>query len=430
MPQATGNQDNRRTVAIIGGGPAGLMAAEVLSQAGVKVDLYDAMPSVGRKFLMAGKGGMNITHSEPFDKFLSRYGSRRSHIKPMLDTFGPEALRAWVQGLGIETFIGSSGKVFPVDMKAAPLLRAWLHRLRVNGVSFYMRHQWLGWVDGENGMLRFLTPAGEAKVSADAVVLALGGGSWARLGSTGAWVPLLVRRGVSVEPLQPSNCGFDVDWSEFFRSRFAGQPLKSVQASFTNSAGSEFCQLGELVVTADGVEGSLIYKMSALLREQIAASGTAMIYLDLAPGKDKQFLIDRISQSRGKHTMANHLRKRIGIDGVKAALLREVLLKEDFDDPIRLCEAIKALPVKLVAARPIDEAISSAGGVTFEALDERLMIRSVPGVFCAGEMLDWEAPTGGYLLTACFAGGRVAGEGVLAWLQDEVKSLTLSMSAS
>ncbi|HEY8159466.1 MAG TPA: TIGR03862 family flavoprotein [Methylobacter sp.] len=417
MPQAQGNQGKRKTVAIIGGGPAGLMAAEVLSQAGVKVDLYDAMPSVGRKFLMAGKGGMNITHSEPSDKFLSRYGSRQAHIKPMLDAFGPEALRAWLHDLGVETFIGSSGKVFPVDMKAAPLLRAWLHRLRVNGVSFFMRHQWLGWVDGEDAMLRFLTPAGEAKVRADAVVLALGGGSWVRLGSTGAWVPMLVQRGVSVEPLQPSNCGFDVGWTEFFRSRFAGQPLKSVLASFTNSAGAEFRQLGELIITADGVEGSLIYKMSALLREQIAATGTATIYLDLAPGKDKQALIDKVSQPRGKHSIASHLRKRIGIDGLKAGLLREVLLKEDFDDPIRLCAAIKALPVKLVAARPIDEAISSAGGVTFEALDEHLMSRAMPGVFCAGEMLDWEAPTGGYLLTACFASGRVAGEGVLAWLQ-------------
>jgi len=414
---AEGSQCQRKTVAIIGGGPAGLMAAEVLSQAGVKVELYDAMPSVGRKFLMAGKGGMNITHSEPSDKFLSRYGSRRAYIKPMLDSFGPEALRAWLRDLGIDTFIGSSGKVFPVDMKAAPLLRAWLHRLRINGVSFYMRHQWLGWIDGKHGALRFLTPAGESTAKADAVVLALGGGSWARLGSTGAWVPLLVQRGVSVEPLQPSNCGFDVGWTEFFRSRFAGQPLKSVLASFTNSAGAEFRQLGELIITADGVEGSLIYKMSALLREQIATAGTATIYLDLAPGKDKQFLIDRISQPRGKHSMASHLRKRIGIDGLKAGLLREVLLKEIFDDPIRLCAAIKALPVKLVSARPIDEAISSAGGVTFEALDEHLMSRAMPGVFCAGEMLDWEAPTGGYLLTACFASGRVAGEGVLAWLQ-------------
>jgi uncharacterized flavoprotein (TIGR03862 family) len=406
----------RKTVAIIGGGPAGLMAAEVLSQAGVKVDLYDAMPSVGRKFLMAGKGGMNITHSEPYDKFLSRYGSRRAYIKPMLDAFGPDALRAWLRGLGVETFVGSSGKVFPVDMKAAPLLRAWLHRLRVNGVSFYMRHQWSGWDDDD--MLRFLTPAGETIISADAVVLALGGGSWARLGSTGAWVPLLAQRGVAVEPLQPANCGFDVGWSEFFQSRFAGQPLKSVLASFTNSAGTEFRQLGELIVTANGVEGSLIYKMSAMLREQISATGMATVYLDLVPGKDKQFLIGRISQPRGKHSMASHLRKRIGIDGLKAGLLREVLLKEDFNDPIRLCAAIKALPIGLMAARPIDEAISSAGGVAFEALDEHLMLRDVPGVFCAGEMLDWEAPTGGYLLSACFASGRVAGDGVLAWLQD------------
>jgi len=390
------------------------MAAEVLSQAGVKVNLYDAMPSVGRKFLMAGKGGMNITHSEPIRRFLSRYGSRQADIKPMLDRFGPEALRAWVQDLGIRTFVGSSGKVFPDDMKAAPLLRAWLHRLRADGVSFFMRHQWLGWDDR---MLRFLTPDGEIKAGADAVVLALGGGSWARLGSTGAWLPLLAQRGVSVAPLQPSNCGFDVEWSEFFRNRFAGQPLKSVQASFIDSAGSAFCQLGELVVTANGIEGNLIYKMSALLREQIAASGSALIYLDLIPGKDKQFLIDRLSKPRGKHSLANHLRKQIGIDGVKAALLREVLPKEDFDDPVRLCETIKALPLKLIAVRPIDEAISTAGGVSFEALDERLMIRSMAGVFCAGEMLDWEAPTGGYLLTACFAGGRVAGEGVLSWLQ-------------
>lgn len=389
------------------------MAAEVLSQAGVKVDLYDAMPSVGRKFLMAGKGGMNITHSEPFEQFLSCYGSRRDAIKPLLDAFGPETLRAWAKDLGIETFVGSSGKVFPVDMKAAPLLRAWLHRLRVDGVGFYMRHRWLGWDDG---MLRFLTPDGERKVVADAVVLALGGGSWARLGSTGAWVPLLVQKGVSVAPLQPSNCGFDVGWSEFFRDRFAGQPLKPVLASFTNAAGAEFRRQGELIVTANGLEGGLIYKMSALLREQIVATGTARIYLDLAPGKDTRFLLDRISKPRGKHSLANHLRKQIGIDGVKAALLREVLLKQDFDDPVRLCETIKALPVKLIAARPIDEAISSAGGVRFEALDRRLMIRSLPGVFCAGEMLDWEAPTGGYLLTACFAGGRVAGQGVLSWL--------------
>ncbi|MDO9140657.1 MAG: TIGR03862 family flavoprotein [Methylobacter sp.] len=412
MPESIGN-----TVAIIGGGPAGLMAAEVLSQAGVKVDLYDAMPSVGRKFLMAGKGGMNITHSEPMEAFLSRYGARQAYIKPLLDAFSPEALRAWLQGLGIETFVGSSGKVFPVDMKAAPLLRAWLQRLRANGVRFYMRHQWLGW---ETGGLRFLMPDGEKTVNADAVVLALGGGSWARLGSTGAWLPLLVELGVSVALLQPSNCGFDVAWSDFFRSRFAGQPLKSVVASFGGSAGDGFCQRGELLVTADGVEGSLIYKLSAMLRDHIAASGSAWLYLDLAPGKDQAFLFKRLSKPRGKLTMANHLRKRVGIEGIKAALLREVLAKADFDDPARLAAAIKALPLKLLAARPIDEAISTAGGVSFEALDQHLMLRAMPGVFCAGEMLDWEAPTGGYLLTACFASGHVAGAGVLAWLQHSV----------
>jgi uncharacterized flavoprotein (TIGR03862 family) len=382
----------------------------------VKVDLYDAMPSVGRKFLMAGKGGMNITHSESFDKFLSRYGSRQSYIKPLLEAFGSDAIRDWLKDLGFETFIGSSGKVFPVDMKAAPLLRVWLHRLRVAGVSFNMRHQWLGW---DEGMLHFLTPQGERKVKADVVVLALGGGSWSRLGSTGTWVPLLVQCGVLVAPLRPSNCGFDAVWSDFFSSRFAGQPLKSVVASFTDSKGIRFCEPGEMIVTAEGVEGSLIYKMSAMLREQIAATGSALVYLDLAPDQDKQLLIDKISAPRGKNSMANHLRKRLGIDGVKAGLLREVLLKDAFDDPIRLCNTIKALPVKLVSARPIDEAISSAGGVNFEVLDEHLMLRSMPGTFCAGEMLDWEAPTGGYLLTACFASGRVAGSGVLNWLQTE-----------
>ncbi len=413
------DSDLFRTVAVIGGGPAGLMAAEVLSHAGLKVDLYDAMPSVGRKFLMAGKGGMNITHSEPYDKFLSRYGSRRNYIKPMLDAFGSEALRSWLQDLGINTFIGSSGRVFPADMKAAPLLRAWLHRLREAGVNFNMRHQWIGWSGDENGKLRFVTPEGETEARADAVVLAMGGGSWARLGSTGAWVELLVQRGILIEPLQPSNCGFEIGWSEYFRSRFAGQPLKSVSVTFTDSDGVKIQQQGELVVTAEGVEGGLIYTLSALLREQITATGVAVIHLDLAPDRDMRFLFDRISPSRGKDSMANFLRKRVGIDGVKAGLLREVLPKSDFDNPVRLCEAIKSLPIRLVAARPIDEAISSAGGVAFEALDERLMIRSMPGVFCAGEMLDWEAPTGGYLLTACFASGRAAGMGVLAWLNNE-----------
>ncbi|MEI6270482.1 MAG: TIGR03862 family flavoprotein [Methylococcaceae bacterium] len=401
----------------MGGGPAGLMAAEVLIGAGIKVDLYDAMPSVGRKFLMAGKGGMNISHAEPFDKFLSRYGARCTNIKPLLDKFTPQGLRDWVQGLGIETFIGSSGRVFPVDMKAAPLLRAWLHRLRVAGVNIHVRHQWLGWFDDNNTVLKFATPEGECKIKVDAVVLALGGGSWARLGSTGAWVPLLTQRGALVNPLKPSNCGFDVSWNEYFRSRFSGQPIKSVCVSFSNAEGVNVCQQGELIITENGVEGGLIYSLSALLREEIITKGFAVIHLDLLPDKKLPLIIDKMSQIQSKDSMANKLRKRIGIEGVKAGLLREMVSASDFDNVSRLCSVIKALPVKLIAARPLDEAISSAGGVAFEALDEHLMIRSMPGVFCAGEMLDWEAPTGGYLLTACFATGRAAGLGALSSLE-------------
>ncbi|MEY3288690.1 MAG: hypothetical protein RLZZ419_932 [Pseudomonadota bacterium] len=405
--------DLPKTVAVIGGGPAGLMAAEVLIEAGVTVNIYDAMPSVGRKFLMAGKGGMNISHSESFGKFLSRYSDHDSDIKPFLDKFTPQTLRDWVQGLGIETFIGSSGRVFPVDMKAAPLLRAWLHRLRVAGVNIHVRHRWLGWVEGDNTMLNFATPAGECKIKVDAVVLALGGGSWTRLGSTGAWVSLLMQQGVLINPLKPSNCGFDVHWSEYFRNRFAGQPLKSVCVSFSNAEGVNVRQQGELVITENGVEGGLIYSLSALLREEITLTGFAVIYIDLLPDKKLSFILDKISQAQGKDSMANHLRKRVGIDGAKVGLLRESVAASAFANPDLLCNSIKALPIKLIAARPLDEAISSAGGVAFEALDENLMISSMPGVFCAGEMLDWEAPTGGYLLTACFATGRAAGVGVL-----------------
>lgn len=405
------------SVAVIGGGPAGLMAADVLTGAGVKVDLYDAMPSVGRKFLMAGKGGMNITHSEPFDQFLSRYNSRRNHIEPMLAAFGPEALRKWLHELGIDTFIGTSGRVFPTDMKAAPLLRKWMQRLRLAGVNFHMRHQWSGWADGRHDVLCFSTPAGVCKIKADAIVLALGGGSWSRLGATGAWVPVLTDRGIAVEPLRPSNCGFTVDWSEHFRDRYAGQPLKAVRLTFMDAEGGPFHQSGECVVTDYGIEGGLIYAVSAPVREQIAATGGAVIHLDLMLDKALPFLIERVSWPRGKLSMANHLRKRLGIDGVKAGLLREIVSAQDFADPVRLCSAIKALPIKLKATRPLDEAISSAGGVVFEALDDQLMLRSMPGVFCAGEMLDWEAPTGGYLLTACFASGHMAGIGVLNWLK-------------
>ena len=406
-----------RSAAVIGGGPAGLMAAEMLSRHGVRVDLYDAMPSVGRKFLLAGKGGLNLTHSEASEPFLSRYGARRAQIEPWLEAFGPKALRLWAHELGVETFVGPSGRVFPTEMKAAPLLRAWLHRLRAAGVRFHMRHRWQGW--SENGALRFATNDGERLIHRDAVVLALGGGSWARLGSDGAWVPLLAQRGIPVAALRPANCGFDADWSEHFRTRFAGQPVKSVVATFTDQAGVSVRKQGEFMVTATGVEGSLIYALSAPLRDGIESAGAAVVYLDLLPGRELPFVIAELARPRGSRSMASHLQSRLGIKGVKAGLLRECASAQDFTDPARLGAAIKALPVRLAAPRPLDEAISSAGGVTFEALDERLMIRSLPGVFCAGEMLDWEAPTGGYLLTACFASGRAAARGVLDWFKAE-----------
>ena len=402
------------SVAVIGGGPAGLMAAEVLSQGGVKVDVFDAMPSVGRKFLMAGKGGMNITHSEPLDAFISRYGSRQENMAELLDTLSPEALREWIHGLGIETFVGSSRRVFPADMKAAPLLRAWLHRLREAGVVFHMRHRWLGW--DAHGQLLFSTPEAEKTVQANAVVLALGGGSWAHLGSDGRWVPLLKQRGISVAALKPANCGFEIGWSEHFSARFAGQHLKTIAASYTDKYAIEHHRPGELMITSTGVEGSLIYALSAGLRDKIAASGEALIHLDLLPDKHRQQIIDDVAHPRGSKSMASHLQSRLGIKGVKAGLLREVLTAQDFSNPQRLGSAIKALPLRLKATRPLDEAISSAGGVMFEDVDNQLMLRNLPGVFCAGEMLDWEAPTGGYLLTGCFASGKAAGLGALAWL--------------
>ena len=407
--------DRRGALAVIGGGPAGLMAAEVASAAGASVDVYDAMPSAGRKFLMAGKGGLNLTHSEPLQDFLARYGARQAWLTPLIWGFAPDALRAWARGLGVETFVGSSGRVFPAQMKAAPLLRAWLHRLRAAGVRFHMRHRWCGWQ--EDGALHFATPQGERAVRTDAAVLALGGGSWARLGSDGAWVPLLAARGVRVAPLRPANCGFDVAWSAHFRERYAGRPVKTVVLAHRASDGAESHQQGEFLVTASGVEGGVIYTLSARLRDEIEATGSALLQLDLAPDRDRARLIESLSQARGANSMANHLRRRAGIDGVKAGLLRELLPPLDFADPVRLATAIKALPLRLVAPRPLDEAISSAGGVAFEALDEHLMIRDLPGVFCAGEMLDWEAPTGGYLLTACFASGRAAGAGAVHWLQ-------------
>ena len=401
-------------VAIIGGGPAGLMAAEVLSQACVRVDLYDGMPSVGRKFLLAGVGGMNITHSEAYPAFLSRYAERAPQIAPLLRAFDADALCRWIHDLGIETFIGSSGRVFPTDMKAAPLLRAWLKRLRDSGVVIHTRHRWLGW--DEQGALRIASPDGEITVKPDATLLALGGGSWSRLGSDGAWMLPLEQKGVGLAPLQPSNCGFEVQaWSELLVSKFAGAPLKNVAIGLND----DIPRLGECVITATGVEGSLIYALSARIREAINAHGSATVHIDLLPGRPVDKLQAALSKPRGSRSMAKHLHSQVGIDGVKAALLRELTDAATFADPVLLARAIKALPLTLVKTRPLDEAISSAGGVTFEAMDERLMLKALPGVFCAGEMLDWEAPTGGYLLTGCFASGRAAGFGMLEWLRKD-----------
>ena len=407
------------TVAVIGGGPAGLMAAEVLSAAGLQVHLYDAMPSVGRKFLLAGRGGLNLTHSEPADAFGSRFGERRSQIEPLLRDFSPEAVRAWAHGLGVETFVGTSGRVFPSDMKAAPLLRAWLHRLRVAGVQFHMRHRWLGWAATADAptALRFQTPVAEVQVEASAVVLALGGASWPRLGSDGAWVPWLQSRGVDVAALRPANCGFDIGWSEHFTSRFAGQPFKSVAVGFADGRGRRFARKGEFVATSNGIEGSLIYAAADLLRDEIETSGHATLLLDLLPDRSAEQVHAAVMHPRGSRSLSSHLKGRLGLDGIKAGVLNEVMGRSGMHAGEPLSRAIKALPLQLNAARPVAEAISSAGGVRFDALDAQLMLRALPGVFCAGEMLDWEAPTGGYLITASMASGVAAAQGVLATRQ-------------
>lgn len=433
-------------VVVIGGGPAGLMAADVLSASGLPVELFDAMPSVGRKFLLAGKGGLNLTHGEASALFLQRYGAARRHMAPWLERFGPEHIRAWARDLGVSTFVGSSGRVFPTDLKAAPLLRAWMHRLRAQGVKFHTRHRWVGWsaaatspAHAPTGMrthtLQFEHRNGldEAdrmiSVAARAVVLTLGGASWARLGSDGAWLPWLAACGVAVAPLRPSNCGFDVahpaggvwqpGWSDHLRERFAGQPLKTVALRCIDQAGGAWQQRGEFVVTATGIEGSLVYAASAMLRDSIEAKGHAEAFIDLLPDRSADFVRSEVMRPRGPRSLSTHLKSRLGIDGVKAALLYELLPRAVLADPVALASALKALPIRLVAPRPIDEAISTAGGVRFDAMDEGLLLKALPGVFCAGEMLDWEAPTGGYLLTASLASGSWAGQHVQEWLGRE-----------
>ena len=409
-------------VAIIGGGPAGLIAAETLARAGLDVHVYEAMPSLGRKFLRAGVGGLNLTHSEPLEAFIARY-SQPERLAPLLLSFGPQQMIAWAKELGFETFTGSSGRVFPVGMKASPILRAWLQRLADLGVVFHTNHKWIGFADSKVSRLSTLqrqetlesilfdTPVGPQTVQADAALLALGGGSWPKLGSTGGWIPLLEARGIPVAPLRPANCGFDLTWTDVFKAKFDGAPLKAVTVTF-----KEICKQGEFIVTKEGLEGSLIYALSAPIRDEIEQNGQAIIHLDLAPDWTTEKLVSRLSFPRGSRSMASHLEKTVAIKGVKAGLLWEFVAREDLQSPAKLAAAIKSLPIPLLRPRPLAEAISSAGGVRFEALDERLMLTALPGVFCAGEMLDWEAPTGGYLLTGCMSTGRWAAQGLLDWL--------------
>lgn len=401
-------------LAVIGGGPAGLMAAEVARAGGLQVDLFDAMGSVGRKFLIAGKGGLNLTHSEPKSAFVRRFGARSGAVAKWLEDFDADTLREWARGFGVDTFVGSSGRVFPVDMKAAPLLRGWVRRLRESGVRFHMHHRWLGWSD--QGGLQFTTPNGPATIEADATVLALGGGSWAKLGSDGKWMSTLSRAGFDLAPLAPSNCGFEVEWSRHFAERFAGQPIKPVVLIYRDSDRREQRLQGEFVITEHGIEGSAIYAISPLLRQQITEVGNARIELDLVPGRSAERLLRELSKPRGSRSASEHLRRQAGVAGVQAGLLHESLDKASWSDPAKITRTLKALPLALQRTRPMDEAISTAGGVRLEGLDEQLMASHLPGVFCAGEMLDWEAPTGGYLLTASMASGRLAGLGALNWL--------------
>lgn len=401
--------------AIIGGGPAGLMAAEVLARAGRRVTVFEAKPSLGRKFLRAGIGGLNLTHGETYAQFVTRFGERADQLKPMLDAFPPEAICEWATSLGIETFTGSSGRVFPVDMKAAPLLRAWVHRLRELGVRFRLRHRWQGW--DEAGAMRFSSPEGTVAVGACATVLALGGGSWPQLGSDAAWVPWLEAKGVDVAPLQSANCGFNVQWSPHLQTRFAGAQVKPVVIAFTDAEGVTHSRQGELVVTEYGIEGSLVYALSRPLRDSLTRTGPLTVMLDLAPGRSVGNVMGELARPRGARSMSSHLQSRLGIKGVKTALLRELLGPQGYADPATVARAVKALPLTLDSPRPLPEAISTAGGIKFESLDESLMVSSMPGVFVAGEMLDWEAPTGGYLLSACMAQGRWAAHGILRWLE-------------
>lgn len=397
-----------KTIAIIGGGPSGLAAAEILSQQGYDVTVYESMPTLARKFLLAGKSGLNITHSEDYALFCTRFGSASAHLQPALDAFTPDDICAWAEALEIEIFTGSSGRVFPKRMKASPLLRNWIAKLEAQGTKILKRHIWQGFA---GDALLFATPEGEKHVTADAVLLALGGASWPRLGSTAAWVPYLQEKNITISPFRPANCGFDIDWGEDFKSRFAGAPIKSV--TVTSDAG---CIEGEFVISGHGIEGSLIYAHSAALRDQLEQTGQAALKLDLTPHRPLERLIRDLAKQNPKTSFSNRLRKATGLEGVKAALLRELLPDCNRLSAEELASHIKNLALPLVRPRPIAEAISSAGGIRLDEITDHYMLRKLPGIFVAGEMLDWEAPTGGYLLTACFATGRAAAHGIETWL--------------
>ncbi|MBX2831117.1 MAG: TIGR03862 family flavoprotein [Rhodospirillales bacterium] len=387
---------NGKTAMIIGAGPAGLMAAERLAGDGFAVTIYEGMPSAGRKFLMAGKSGLNITHSEDLETFLSRYGTSRARLEPHLRKFGPDQIREWCSGLGIETFVGSSGRVFPTAMKASPLLRAWLHRLDDLGCTIHYRHYWTGWDENDNAV--FKTPNGDITAKSDITVLALGGGSWKRLGSDGKWMEILQNAGITCNPFKPANCGFDVKWTDHLIDKCAGSPVKPV----TLTCGNQSVR-GEFVISKNGIEGSAVYAISATLRDQWLETGDATVMLDLTPDRDLTDVTTRLSKPRGKNSLGNHLRKTLGLDATKTALVFEVTPRDILNDPAKLAMAIKDLPLKITKPRPLDEAISTAGGVAWEELDDTFQLKKRPGTYCLGEMVDWEAPTGGYLLTGCLA---------------------------
>ena len=408
MPETSSHK-----IAIIGAGPAGLMAAQVLSDAGYSPTVFDSMPSAARKFLRAGRGGLNLTHAEDSPLFSSRYFEAEKFLQPALDAFSPDDMQSWAQELGFETFVGSSGKVYPLDKKAGPLLRAWIHKLKANGTQFKMKHRLVAW---SKNAWQFQTSDTLKEYSFDAVILALGGASWPSLGSTGAWTSLLIDKGLNISPLKPANMGFNVTFSEIFKEKFSGTPLKNVELSFTDIKGKLQSKLGELLVSAYGVEGSLIYTHSKFLREQMEQKSPFTVYLDLFPHRSQSKLERQLSTSRGKQSLSAFW-KRLGLDGIKASLLREALPKEFLSEPELVAKTLKKLPLTLESYRPIEEAISTAGGLVFDNLDQHLMLKNFPGVFCVGEMLNWEAPTGGYLLTGVMAQGKQAAEGLLKLLQ-------------